>query len=111
MENSLKHLACMVFKALFLDLDDFKLDDLEKKIKIFRVIIDCIKGIPNENQAYYLNELMNYSLNKNLILLLNQLFKGEFFIFLTFVILKYQTNLFNEFIIRKFLTYSDIKMD
>ena len=111
MENSLKHLACMVFKALFLDLDDFKLDDLEKKIKIFRVIIDCIKGIPNENQAYYLNELMNYSLNKNLILLLNQLFKGEFFIFLTFVILKYQPNLFNEFIIRKFLTYSNIKID
>ena len=33
MENSLKHLACMVFKALFLDLDDFKLDDLEKKLK------------------------------------------------------------------------------
>jgi len=54
---------------------------------------------------------MNYSLNKNLILLLNQLFKGEFFIFLTFVILKYQPNLFNEFIIRKFLTYSDIKID
>ena len=111
MENSLKHLTCLAFKALFLNLDDFKLDDLEKKIQIFRVILDCIKGIPNKNQTTFLNELMNNSLNEKLILLFNQLFKRDFSYFVALAILKYQPNLFNEFMIRKILTYSDIKID
>lgn len=111
LENSLKHLACLAFKALFLNLDDFKLEDLEKKIQIFKVIIDYFNGIFNKNESDFLNELMEDSCNENLIFLFNQLFKKDFSFFIALVILKYHSNLFNEFMIRKILTYSDIKID
>ena len=111
LENSSKHLACLAFKALFLNFDDFKLDDLEKKIQIFKVIIDCFKGISNQKESVFLNELMEDSCNENLIILFNQLFKRDFSFFIALVILKYHPNLFNEFMIRKILTYSDIKID
>ena len=54
---------------------------------------------------------MEDSCNENLIILFNQLFKRDFSFFIALVILKYHPNLFNEFMIRKILTYSDVKID
>ena len=54
---------------------------------------------------------MEDSCNENLIILFNQLFKIDFSFFIALVILKYHPNLFNEFMIRKILTYTDVKID
>ena len=99
------------FSCTFFDSNDFNLNDLNKRISLFQVILDCIKGIFNKNQAKFLKELMARYFNEKLILLFNILFSKDFCFYMALVILAYKPNLFHEFIIRKIMTYSDIIID
>ena len=112
MENSLKYLAFFAFEALFLLSDDFNLDDdLDKKIDMFKVIMDNIRGVQNINLAIYLKELMDFKKYDKLLELFGGILENNFYMFMAFLLLKYQKNLFNEFMIRKISTYSEITID
>ena len=112
MENSLKYLAFFAFEALFLLSDDFNLDDdLDKKIDMFKVIMDNIRGVQNINLAIYLKELMDFKKYDKLLELFGGILENNFYMFMAFLLLKYQPNLFNEFMIRKISTYSEITID
>ena len=112
MENSLKYLAFFAFEALFLLSDDFNLDDdLDKTIDMFKVIMDNIRGVQNNNLAIYLKELMDFKKYDKLLELFGGILENNFYMFMALLLLKYQSNLFNEFMIRKISTYSDIAID
>ena len=112
MENSLKYLAFFAFEALFLLSDDFNLDDdLDKKIDMFKVIMDNIRGVQNNNLAIYLKELMDFKKYDKLLELFGGILENNFYMFMALLLLKYQPKLFNEFMIRKISTYSDITID
>ena len=63
--SSFEFISSLTFPILFFDKDDFKLNDLETKLKIFQVIINNFQGIEDENEVIYTNKFIeNKVLNK-----------------------------------------------
>lgn len=114
-ENSFDHLTCFAFTALFLDSEDFKLEDLEERIKYFKAILDCRKKKNSNTQATLMESLINELCKKDysdkLFNLFNKIFPKDFFIFIAFLILKFQESLFLEVLVRKIQEKNYIKID
>lgn len=113
-ENSLQHLSCFAFRALFLGTYDFKKEDVDEKIKYFQVIIDYLLNIESKEQLNLLNSLMdkiNSKYKGNLLELLDKIVHKQFFIFIALVILINESNLFNEVLFRQIQNYFDVKYD
>ena len=114
-ENYFEHLTCFAFTALFLNTNDFKLENLDERIKYFNTILYCQKNIKNNNQTILLKTLIEEISTKDysdkMINLFNEIFPKDFFIFIAFVILKFQESLFLEVLIRKIQDQNYIKID
>ena len=113
-ENSIEHLSCFAFRALFFGTDDFKLENVDEHIKQFQVIIDCLSKIENKDQANLLNSLIDKIDEKykgNVLSLFKELFPKNFFIFIGLLILTNESNLFLEVLFRQIQNSFDVKYD
>ena len=113
-ENSTEHLSCFAFRALFFGMYDFKLENLDERIKHFQVIIDCFSNINNENQTNLLKSLIDKIDEKyklNLLWLFKELFSENFFIYIALLILSNESNLFLEVLFRQIENSFDVKYD
>ena len=113
-ENSIEHLSCFAFRALFFGTDDFKLENVDEHIKQFQVIIDCLSKIENKDQANLLNSLIDKIDEKykgNVLRLFKELFPKNFFIFIGLLILTNESNLFLEVLFRQIQNSFDVKYD
>ena len=113
-ENSIEHLSCFAFRALFFGTDDFKLENVDEHIKQFQVIIDCLSKIENKDQTNLLNSLIDKIDEKykgNVLSLFKELFPKNFFIFIGLLILTNESNLFLEVLFRQIQNSFDVKYD
>ena len=113
-ENSIEHLSCFAFRALFFGTDDFKLENVDEHIKQFQVIIDCLSKIENKDQTNLLNSLIDKIDEKykgNVLRLFKELFPKNFFIFIGLLILTNESNLFLEVLFRQIQNSFDVKYD
>ena len=113
-ENSIEHLSCFAFRALFFGTDDFKLENVDEHIKLFQVIIDCLSKIENKDQTNLLNSLIDKIDEKykgNVLRLFKELFPKNFFIFIGLLILTNESNLFLEVLFRQIQNSFDVKYD
>ena len=113
-ENSIEHLSCFAFRALFFGTDDFKLENVDEHIKLFQVIIDCLSKIENKDQTNLLNSLIDKIDEKykgNVLSLFKELFPKNFFIFIGLLILTNESNLFLEVLFRQIQNSFDVKYD
>lgn len=113
-ENSIMHLSCFAFRALFFGTDDFKREGVDEKIKYFQAIIDCLSNIENKEQADLLNSLIEKiepMYKGKLLELLNKLFPKQFFIFIALVILENESGLFLEVLFRQIQNSFDVKFN
>ena len=113
-ENSIEHLSCFAFRALFFGTDDFKLENVDEHIKQFQVIIDCLSKIENKDQTNLFNSLIDKIDEKykgNVLRLFKELFPKNFFIFIGLLILTNESNLFLEVLFRQIQNSFDVKYD
>ena len=113
-ENSIEHLSCFAFRALFFGTDDFKLENVDEHIKQFQVIIDCLSKIENKDQTNLFNSLIDKIDEKykgNVLRLFQELFPKNFFIFIGLLILTNESNLFLEVLFRQIQNSFDVKYD
>ena len=113
-ENSIEHLSCFAFRALFFGTDDFKLENVDEHIKQFQVIIDCLSKIENKDQTNLFNSLIDKIDEKykgNVLSLFKELFPKNFFIFIGLLILTNESNLFLEVLFRQIQNSFDVKYD
>ena len=113
-ENSIEHLSCFAFRALFFGTDDFKLENVDEHIKLFQVIIDCLSKIENKDQTNLFNSLIDKIDEKykgNVLSLFKELFPKNFFIFIGLLILTNESNLFLEVLFRQIQNSFDVKYD
>ena len=113
-ENSIEHLSCFAFRALFFGTDDFKLENVDEHIKQFQVIIDCLSKIENKDQTSLFNLLIDKIDEKykgNVLRLFKELFPKNFLIFIGLLILTNESNLFLEVLFRQIQNSFDVKYD
>lgn len=92
--NSLAHFSCFAYEALFLDTDDFKLNDLNERIKIFNSILKALENQTDKEQSILLKQLME-KVNLDIVIIFFAKLFGikDFSVFIALVII-YMENIF-----------------